>query len=282
MNSTDEWYDVERVTDNSYRILEGPYYGLYLAAGTEQSVVIDAGIGIGDLRGLVEGLVDTPVALLLTHWHWDHIGNAAQFDDVRIHERELSSEGRIALDGRSEEFLGRPANFLKRWQAAGNELPEGFDADEYAIEPVENPTPLSGEETFDLGDRTLESLHLPGHSPGQLGFLDRESGILYGGDVIHVDEGLYVHLQGGDLRAYHETFERLRELRDGGVFDTLLTSHNAPFVGEELAILDRLGDGVRRILEGEADYEVVETDWGEARRYEFGDSSVFTPCDPTL
>ncbi|WP_178917891.1 MBL fold metallo-hydrolase [Natronomonas gomsonensis] len=280
MNSTDEWYDVEAVSDGTYRISEGPYYGMYLAAGTERSYLVDAGIGVGDLRALVEGLVDTPVTLLLTHWHWDHIGNAAQFDDVRIHERERSPDGRVALDGRSEEFLGRPANFLERWQAAGKALPDGFDADDYAIEAVENPTSLSGDETFDLGDRTLESLHLSGHSPGQLGFLDRQSGVLYGGDVIHVDEGLYVHLEGGDLRAYLETFERLCELRDAGGFETLLTSHNPPFVGAELAILDRLEDGLRRIIDGDADYEVVETDWGDARRYEFGGSVVFT--EPTL
>jgi glyoxylase-like metal-dependent hydrolase (beta-lactamase superfamily II) len=109
-----------------------------------------------------------------------------------------------------------------------------------------------------------------------LGFLDRQSGILYGGDVIHVEEGLYVHLEGGDVHAYLETFERLRELRDAGVFETLLTSHNPPFVGAELAILDRLEDGLRRIVNGDADYEVVETDWGDARRYEFGGSPVFT------
>lgn len=276
MNSTDEWYDVEAVADNAYRILEGPYYGMYLATGTEHSYLIDAGIGVGDLHSLVDDLVETPLTLLLTHWHWDHIGNAAQFDDVRIHERERSPTGRVALDGRSEEFLGRPANFVDRWRAAGNEFPDDFDPEEYAIEPVENPTALAGDERFDLGDRRLESLHLPGHSPGQLGFLDRESGLLYGGDVVHVEEGLYVHLDGCDLQAYHETFEYLRDLRDAGAFDTLLTSHNPPFVGDELSVLDRLGDGVRRIIDGDADSELVETDWGDARRYEFGGSTVFT------
>jgi len=279
VNSTDEWYDTKTVSDGIYRLLEGPYYGMYLISGTEQSLLIDAGIGVGDLRGLVTALVDTPVTLLLTHWHWDHIGNAAQFEDVRIHERELSSDGRVAIDGRSEEFVGRPANFVERWQAAGKAFPDGFDPDEYAVEPVDNPTPLSGEETFDLGNRTLESLHLPGHSPGQLGFLDREAGILYGGDVIHVEEGLYVHLNGCDLRAYQKTFERLRDLRDADAFETLLTSHNPPLSGEELRILDELEDGVRCIIDGDASYDVVETDWGPARRYVFEGSVVFTDTD---
>lgn len=281
MNRTDEWYDVEAVTENGYRIVEGGGYGLFLAEGTDRSVVIDAGIGIGDLRGLVAELVETPVTLLLTHSHWDHIGSAARFDDVRVHETEIGPDGRVAIDSHSDQFVERPAEFVEGWRADGNELPEGFDPSAYAIKPVEDPTPVAGGDGFELGDRRLETVHTPGHSPGHLALLDGEAGVLYGGDVVHRDAGLYVHLEGGDLRAYRETFARLAELRDDGAFDTLLTSHNPPFAGEELAVIDRLERGLERILDGEADPERVETDFGTADRYEFGESVVLTEPSET-
>lgn len=275
MNRTDEWYDVERVTDSSYRIMEVEKYGQYLVTGTERALVIDAGVGIGDLRGLVTELVDAPVTLLLTHWHWDHIGNAAQFDDVRIHEDERTADGRVAIDGLSTEFVDRPAELVEEWQAAGKPLPDGFRPETYAIDPVEDVTPISPGESIDLGDRSLESVHTPGHSPGHLSMLDREKEVLYGGDVIHIDGGLYLHLERCDPRACLETFERLIDLRDDGAFDTLLTCHNRPLAGSELTVFETLRDGLQQILDGEADFELVTTDYGRAHRYEVEGSPVF-------
>jgi glyoxylase-like metal-dependent hydrolase (beta-lactamase superfamily II) len=280
MNQTDGWYEVERIGDGSYRIVEGSHYGLFLVPGSERNLVVDAGIGVGDLRGLVENLVDGPVTLLLTHWHWDHIGNAAQFDDVYIHADELSPEGRVAIDGRSEEFVSRPAKFVTDWRAAGNDFPKGFTPEAFAIDPVENPSTAVHNTIFNLGNRRIECYHTPGHARGHLAALDRKAGVLYGGDVIHADAGLYVHFQGCNLQAYRETLTRLIDFREEGAFDTLLTSHNPPFVGEELSVLDRLRDGLRCILNGEADSERVNTDWGKANRYEFDGSPVFTP--PTI
>ena len=279
MNATDDWYDVEAISGRAHRLVEGPYYGCYCIGGTERSVVVDAGIGVGDLRGLVAGLVDTPVTLVLTHWHWDHIGNAAQFDDVRVHPMECDSNGRVALDGRSTEFVDRPARFVRRWQEAGNRFPDAFDPEAYTIDPLEEPTTVVGGESLDLGDRHLELLHTPGHSPGHLAVLDRSVGALYGGDVLHKDRGLYVHLQGGDVADYLETFARLVDLRDDGAFDTLWTSHNPPLAGDDLHLLDRLEEGLREIVDGTATPRQIETDWGPANRYDVHGSTVLTDVD---
>lgn len=276
MNDTDDWYDVTTATSHSYRIVEGPYYGQFLIVGSERALVIDAGVGVGDLRGLVAELTDRPTMLLLTHWHWDHLGNAAQFEDVRVHPAEVGPDGLVAVDGLTDEFVDRPGQFLAEWQSAGKELPDGFDPETYAIDPVEPTETLTDGSTIDLGDRRLELLHTPGHSRGHLSAIERDAGVLYGGDVIHIDAGLYVHFEGSDLRSYRETLARLRSLRDDGAFDTLLTSHNQPFVGDDLTILDRLVEGIDRILDGTAEFELVETRWGSARRYEFGGSPVFT------
>ena len=51
---------------------------------------------------------------------------------------------------------------------------------------------------FHLGDRQVEVLHLPGHSPGSLGLIDRESGVGATGDTLyHTSHGLIDWWEGG-------------------------------------------------------------------------------------
>jgi glyoxylase-like metal-dependent hydrolase (beta-lactamase superfamily II) len=278
MDAADGWYDVTRLTDRSYRITEADRYGAFLIEGASRSVLVDAGIGVGDLPGLVSRLVGTPVTLVLTHTHWDHIGAAADFEDVRVAPAELPSDGRIAIDSLSDEFTDRPARFTDRWLDAGKDFPDGVDPNEYAIEPAD-ATALSVGGTVDLGDRTLEVVPLPGHSPGHIGLLDPTTGTLYGGDVIHRDRGLYVHFQDCDIDAYVGSVGRVRELRESGRFETLATSHNDPLSGGDLSLVDDLFEGLEGIRAGERTPETVDTDWGPAHSYRVGDSEILTTTE---
>lgn len=275
MNATDDWYDVSRATDRSYKIDEADGYGMFLIEGDDRSVVVDAGAGVGDLRSLVTDLVETPVTLVLTHTHWDHIGAASQFDDVLVSPIELPADGRVTIDSLTDEFVQRPTQFTNQWLAEGNDLPDGVDPDEHAIVPAP-AAPLPEDDQIDLGDRVLEVVPLPGHSPGQIGLLDVDEKVLYGGDVIHFDRGLYVMFEDCDLETYIESFRRLRDLRDEGAFEVLATSHNELLAGDDLSLIDDLLEGLREIRAGEREYDVVETDWGPARSYQIGDSEVLT------
>ena len=278
MDAADGWYDVTRLTDRSYRITEADRYGSFLVEGTERSVLIDSGIGVGDLSGLVADLVETPVTLALTHTHWDHIGAAARFEDVRVSPAELPPDGRVAIDSLSGEFVERPTQFTERWLDAGNGFPDGTDPEGYTIEPVD-ATALPAEGAIDLGDRALEAVPLPGHSPGHIGLIDPETATLYGGDVIHFDRGLYIHFEDSDLDEYIESLRRVRTLREEGVFRTLATSHNEPLSGDALSLIDDLLAGLREIRAGERAPETVETDWGTAHSYRIGGSEVLTSTE---
>lgn len=275
MNDTDEWYSVSRVTEQTYRIVEGVKYGMFLLEGSERALLIDAGAGVGDLRGLVNEYVDVPVILLLTHTHWDHIGNAAQFSDVRVSDAELPADGRVQIDGLSEEFTHRPKEFAQNWLDAGNEFPDEFDPETFKIKPTD-ASPIKAGTEFDLGNRVIELYAVPGHSPGQLAALDPDERVLYGGDVIHTDDNIYAHFQNSDAEAYRDTFQRLIEMRNEGVFSRLATSHSGVKMDDELSILDDLYDGFCDILDDELDYEFIETSWGEAHEYRIGNSQVLT------
>lgn len=275
MNATDDWYDLSQLTEGSYSVVEADDYGLFLIEGSERSVAIDAGIGVGDLHALATELVEPPITLVLTHTHWDHIGAGAQFDEVLVGSAELPADGRIAIDSLTNEFTQRPTQFKTEWLAEGNEFPDDFDPDEYTVEPFE-ASAVSFEEGIDLGDRTLEVYPLPGHSPGHLGVLDPETRIFYGGDIVHFDLGLYIMFEDSDLEAYVESMGRLRALHEEDAFDVLATNHNEPLSGEALSIIEKLHEGLREIEAGEREYELVDSEWGTVRSYQIGSSDVQT------
>jgi glyoxylase-like metal-dependent hydrolase (beta-lactamase superfamily II) len=276
MNDTDDWFQVEQLRTGDWRVSEPPVFGDYLLAGEERALLLDASVGVGDLRAMVDELVDVPVTLLLTHSHWDHVGAAHQFDDLRIHEAELPPDGTVRYDHVAGYGPYTLEQWLTDWQEAGRGFPDGFDPDSYEIQPAPGAEPAAGGEEIDLGGRTVELLHLPGHAPGQLGALDREAGALYGGDVVHVDRSLYVHFGGCDIHDCAETLARLRELRDEGAFETLYTAHNDPI--EDLSLLDTLHEGIRAILEDELPYE--ENDGRlPGRKYEVDGSVILTRPD---
>ncbi len=284
MNATTDWYDTTPVKDTTIQITETNNVRSFLIEGSEGAVLVDAGRGIGDLRSLVESITPFPIELFITHWHWDHIGNAASFDSVYISEREQASDGRVTIDAVTDEFVDSPHAFVDDWLAAGNAFPDSFDTSSFSVDPVpaDAVTTIGPGEELSLGDRSLEVLALPGHTPGHLGLLDRDSGILYGGDIIHIDQGLYLHFETGDAKGCLESFERLTDLHSAGAFDTLLTGHNEPITSDALSLLHAFRDGLREILADDRDYSVVTTGYGDAREYTINGNTVLTKDPPHL
>lgn len=66
-------------------------------------------------------------------------------------------------------------------------------------------------DTVDLGDRSFEVLHLPGHSPGSIGLWEAHTQILFSGDAIY-DGPLLDTLDHSNVADYIGTMLRLREL----------------------------------------------------------------------
>ena len=55
---------------------------MYLVIGSARALLVDAGLGTGNLRGLVEGMIgDRSLDVVITHGHPDHIAAMGQFQD---------------------------------------------------------------------------------------------------------------------------------------------------------------------------------------------------------
>ncbi len=167
-------YTVEKIEEGLWRIEEGHVY-MYLIEGEEAALLVDTGLGGGDLRGLVESLTDKPLEVLCTHAHGDHTGGADQFDWIYLH----------------------PSDWAQLEQMEGGA--------ELELETIE------AEDIIDLGGIVLEAVHIPGHTPGSVALLETEKGWFFPGDSLQ--EGpMYMFMPTCSLRAELCSLEKMAGL----------------------------------------------------------------------
>jgi glyoxylase-like metal-dependent hydrolase (beta-lactamase superfamily II) len=218
------WHKTTRVTGNTYRITEPfgaiePRVGvstanIYLVLGQERAALIDTGMGIGNLVAEISQLTTLPCIVLNTHYHWDHIGANAHFSERAIHESEVELVTQEPDVDWFRQQMDSPA--------ARAVLPPSFDATTYRVIPKPATRPLRDNDLVDLGGRTLRVLHIPGHSPGHLAYLDEANQLLFTGDTVYPGP-LYACFEGGDPVAFAQSIERLAALPD---VTTICPGHN--------------------------------------------------------
>ena len=82
---TEDWFEVYRIQPDLYAIYEPGHFQeviSYLITGSEKALLVDTGLGMGNIRKVVEELTSLPVLVMNTHTHFDHIGGNALFDTV--------------------------------------------------------------------------------------------------------------------------------------------------------------------------------------------------------
>ena len=249
----------------------------YLILGSARAVLIDSGMGVGDIRSIVESITTLPIVLLQSHAHNDHIGSSWKFADVSIHSSEAN-----------DLAVGQSAERLKNWFAPremSGPLPASFVAKGYAI-PGKSPTSLIEDgDLVELGGVTLEVLHCPGHSRGLLAFLDRANRNLYSTDVIYLRE-LYLLNPDSSVTDYVLTLNRLSAF--ASEIDRLYPSHGPTPIAPDL--IPRMSTAMRSIAAGRTPDSVefepsieggVESVpfRNELRTYEFGEFCVLVSSE---
>jgi len=176
----------------------------YLVEGERDVAVIDAGMGFASFKELADTLSDRDPIVLLTHAHWDHVGDAWRYERVLVHPSE-------ADDLRA----GTTNAQLQRWfderHLFGVEYPPETDPKTRCIPGVEPTGFLNDGDIIDLGGRQLEVLHTPGHSVGSVSFLDRANRVIFTGDAVYAGT-LLINFEGTDTEAYRDTFRKFAEI----------------------------------------------------------------------
>ncbi len=96
-------YIVTELKQNMWMIRDA-HVNMYLFDGMDHAILIDTGFGQGNIRKLVDSIVNKPVEVILTHGHGDHVGGASQFEclyghplDFSLYDRDVSLQKRKIL-----------------------------------------------------------------------------------------------------------------------------------------------------------------------------------------
>lgn len=206
-----DWFTIDKIDESTYIISEYHHWEethCYLLFGSERALLIDTGLGVGNIFEQVRKLTEKPVAAVATHVHWDHIGGHKYFPEFYAHEAELDwLNGKFPL----------PLQAVKNMVADRRELPEDFCIDNYAIFQGKPSRVLKDGDTIDLGGRTIRVLHTPGHSPGHICFWEAERGYLFSGDLVYKST-LFANYPSTDPQRYLISLEKIAVLPAKRIF----------------------------------------------------------------
>ncbi len=221
----DRWFEIYRIRPGVFAIYE-PHQQeeviSYLILGQKRALLFDTGMGISNIKKLVEQLTRLPVSVINSHTHNDHVGDNWRFSSVygmNTAFTRKSAEGSIA-DAQPEiapDMLCGP-------------LPAGFDAKAYRTRPFRITNWIHGGEKIDLGGRVLEVIPTPGHTPDSISLWDAQNGLLFTGDMYYQGP-IYLYRPETDLDAYEASIKKMNALGA----KLLLPAHNIP-VGDPAAL----------------------------------------------
>jgi len=154
-------------------------YVLY--ADTKEAVIIDPGCYEGyEQNELVKFIEDNELnitKLINTHCHIDHVlGNQFVIDKYQVP---------FFMNELDKPVLESVASYA-----------QGYGFAHYR--PAQPTDYLTENDTLEIGNVAFEVLHLPGHAPGHIGFMNEKEKLFIGGDVLFDGSIGRTDLPGGD------------------------------------------------------------------------------------
>ncbi len=145
----------------------------------KECILFDPGEEGEKLVRWIKGKDLKPLAVLLTHAHFDHIGAVDIVRDtfevpVYLHQKEADWLASPSLNGSAAFMMGpvsqRQADFL-----------------------------IKGETPIEIGDFSFDVFETPGHSPGSVSYYSKQEGYLFSGDVLFKGSVGRTDLRGGSM-----------------------------------------------------------------------------------
>src|SRR5574344_103830 len=240
-------HSIEQIGPATYRIDEKGICNAYLLIGKDKALLIDSGDGVGNVREAVETLTKLPIIVALTHRHCDHAGGRNWFEDYSFHEgddhliyalesSQWATKKLAGMSGKSVEITKKP-----------------FHSKKFIF---------TDKTSFDLGNRTIKVMNVPGHTKGSVVFIDDKEKLMFTGD-----EGnywLWLQLPGcTNVRIWLPNAKKILSLMDNfkaycGHNDGLLTK---PMVQELISRGEELLSGQKGIDIGHGVYSYPDNDW---------------------
>lgn len=286
-----DWFQVYQLPGHVIAICEPQHLqevNVFLIFGEEKVLMMDSGMGICDIRPLVEelcaredelhgkegGSYFSTLEVVNCHCHFDHTGNNWRFGQVwgaadPVAEKQAARGVPCApLANQSDEDM-----FLQGY-------PEGFVPSNYCVRPYRYRICQDGQ-IFHLGERDVEFINTPGHTEDHAMLFDHRFGILFAGDMIYFG-AIYVQFDNdvmghSDIQDYIDSLDKVRfrcpDMR------AIYVSHN-DFVTDKAAITE-IRDALTAVRDGTAEGEPLQDekygyfqDPPTMRQYQFDGFSI--------
>ena len=251
------WFATREHQPGVWLVAAPPHVNCFLVTGRDRAVLIDTGLGIGDMYQAVAALTDLDVVVVNTHYHWDHVGGNDGFANIAPQGKPRADMGRYAAYAR--EMLTRFGEFrttddeffaFLTDETTPRPLPLDFDFATWTVAPTIPTRLLRDGDELDLGGRTLRVLHTPGHTPDSICLFDERNGLLFGGDTFNTGP-IYAHLHDSDVDAFARSTARVAELTDAVAF--VYVAHFSRYA-EVGSFLREVATGFSEIVAGEVSF----------------------------
>jgi glyoxylase-like metal-dependent hydrolase (beta-lactamase superfamily II) len=219
---TDEVYVVGGGVSNAFGLSNDPDCHVYLVDGGDEMALIDCGMADGDSLERIlsnvrdEGLDPAKITrIIVTHYHIDHAGGAADFRDRLGVEVIVPAGAAHALRTGDERAVA-----LDKAKVAG------FYAADYVFKPVEIARELREGDRVSVGNLELEVFDTEGHCDGHASYLlqGKDRRYLFAGDAVFAGGKVVLqNIHDCSIQKTDATIAKLAQLD----FDALLPGHAA-------------------------------------------------------
>jgi len=197
-------------------------------------VLIDAGAGREAYRSLLDG--PGVRELWLSHWHEDHLGCIDMFDHLPLRQMEIEAEPLSGVEHFLDWYGIQSPEFRAYWRKTL--------AEDFVYRPRRASSYLTPGEIIDLGDCSVEVIHTPGHTPGNLSFFFREPEVLFMGDYDLTRFGPWYGDRDSSIDLTIASVERLRNIPAR----VLLTSHEDGCFEEAPEVVSKRFDSYLEVI----------------------------------
>lgn len=280
-------HEVTQIAPKTWCISEFRLVNAFLVEGEEKAALIDTGCGIGNLADTVRSLTDKPLIILLSHSHFDHDGGVFEFPGVDVYLHPADGSQREGMAQRLEKMFGtQDENDLRAFYVKSRapiRCPEIDVNDLLKLVPTKKTPetypwkPLHDGMEIDLGNRILTVIHTPGHTDGEVCFLDKTSRILFSGDTSN--ESIILSRQPNNdtklIEICNQTMKKLWALEAS--YDKLGVGHDAVTMDKQI-IKDYL-DLTDGLLNGSLSGAYEETGFRKGDVARLGLAELWYQCD---
>ncbi len=196
-------------------------------------LVVDAGFQhrTGQLNTVKEffniGLEDS---IFFSHYHIDHIIGSYTFSETPklIHPSEkdalINKKTFLEFCHQSDlsssdwdQWTSHFENFLKQ---------EGLSG--WSDLTLSNIQSIDLDCTLDIGKKSVDIIHLPGHSPGHCGLYEPDSKVLFIGDIDLSKFGPWYGWRNADIQSFRRSIDKLENFIENHEISWIVPSHTSP------------------------------------------------------